>query len=101
MNFAICYIFAFIGGYILGGSIQEYRLRDREEKIIIAKDQLTELSNELEEYAEELNRRNKEIKEKWQSMVVDFSKYQAELNGSEKWTESDDIYLNSWKSAEE
>lgn len=101
MNFAVCYIFAFIGGYVVGGGIREYRLRDREEKILIAKDQLTELSHELEDYAKELNRRNKEIKEKWQSMVVDFSKYQAELNGSETWTENDDIYLNSWKSAEE
>jgi len=58
--------------------------------------------DELLVMAEHLEQKDDEIRHKWQSMVEDFSKYQAMANPQEsgKWTESDDIYLNSWKSAE-
>lgn len=49
-----------------------------------------------------LEEKDKEIRNKWQAMVTDISRYDAALDPQDagKWTEADDIYLNSWKSAE-
>lgn len=70
---------------------------------------LEEKRGELDAYREALinaatvlQNKDKEIRKKWQAMVDDISKYEAAINpiNSGKWTESDDFYLNSWKSAE-
>lgn len=70
---------------------------------------LEEKRGELNAYREALidaatvlQNKDKEIRKKWQAMVKDVSMYEAAINpkNSEKWTEADDFYLNSWKSAE-
>ena len=50
---------------------------------------------------EETKRRDNEVRKKWQSMVADISRYEfkdREDNGV--WTDTDQLYLNSWASAE-
>ena len=56
----------------------------------------------LLDISEQLELKDKTIKQKWQTMVDDISKYQAYVNPEDtgKWTDMDDIYLQSWKSAE-
>lgn len=72
--------------------------KDLEEK----RETLTAYRDELVEIAKNLEKKDAEIRRKWQKMVDDFSKYQAAMNpeNASTWTEADDIYLNSWKSAE-
>lgn len=67
------------------------------------KQELIAYHAELLAISEGLDERDKKIREKWQNLVDDISKYQAMVGGFEKgkWTEMDDVYLNSWKSAEE
>lgn len=102
MNF-VSTVLVFFGGMLFGGVVIQADILAREKKIALAREQLIELSKVLETEAEELSQREKAVRDKWQAMVVDFSKYQAIIDESEtnKWTESDDIYLNSWKSAED
>lgn len=66
---------------------------------------LSELSEFREEVGEEMKLlclKDEEIRNKWKSMVEDFAKYQAyvESDTNSQWTEWDDVYLNSWISAE-
>ncbi len=70
---------------------------------------LEEKRGELDAYREALidsatvlQNKDAEIRRKWQAMVKDVSMYEAAINpnNSNKWTEADDFYLNSWKSAE-
>lgn len=58
---------------------------------------------QLMEIHDDLEARDKQIRQKWQNLVDDISKYQAMVGGFEndKWTDMDDLYLNSWKSAED
>lgn len=51
---------------------------------------------------EDLEEKDKEIRKKWQRMVDDISKYQAAVDPEDngKWNEWDDVFLNSWSSAE-
>lgn len=67
------------------------------------KQELISYHAQLLEIEEGLEARDKQIRQKWQNLVDDISKYQAMVGGFEKgkWTEMDDVYLNSWKSAEE
>jgi len=67
------------------------------------KQELISYHAQLLEIEEGLEARDKQIRQKWQNLVDDISKYQAMSGGFEKgkWTEMDDVYLNSWKSAEE
>lgn len=67
------------------------------------KQELLAYHAELLAIEENLEARDKKIREKWQNLVDDISKYQAMVGGFEKgkWTDMDDVYLNSWKSAEE
>ena len=67
------------------------------------KQELLAYHAELLAISEGLDEKDKKIREKWQSLVDDISKYQSMVGGFEKgkWTEMDDVYLNSWKSAEE
>ncbi|MBO5629419.1 MAG: hypothetical protein J5965_10140 [Aeriscardovia sp.] len=65
--------------------------------------ELLSYRDELIDISEKLENKDKHIRHKWQEMVTDFSKYQSMVEGFESglWTDMDDIYLNSWKSAEE
>lgn len=75
--------------------VMDKDLEKKREALIAYRDELVEI-------AEHLEQKDTEIRHKWQKMVDDFSKYQAAMNpeNASTWTESDDIYLNSWKSAE-
>jgi hypothetical protein len=74
----------------------------REEDLDKKEAQLNEYKNELIMIAEALEAKDRHIREKWQNMVTDFSKYRsmATPNDSGKWTDADDMYLRSWNSAE-
>ena len=66
---------------------------------------LEEEALELDELYHDLKEQDTRIRRKWQSMVDDFSKYNAYVlsrSGKDisKWNEWDDQYLNSWGSAE-
>lgn len=67
------------------------------------KQELLAYHAELLAISEGLDEKDKKIREKWQNLVDDISKYQSMVGGFEKgkWTDLDDVYLNSWKSAEE
>lgn len=85
--------------YEIGRRSQEIAMdKDLEEK----RETLIAYRDELVEIAQHLEKKDEEIRHKWQKMVEDFSKYQAAMNPeiASTWTEADDIYLNSWKSAE-
>ena len=42
-----------------------------------------------------------EVRKKWQRMVSDISQYQfSGLSNKDEWTDLDQLYLESWKSAE-
>lgn len=69
-------------------------LEEKKKELISYHSQLLALSENLE-------KKDDAIRHKWQSMVIDISKYQAMIipnNG--KWTDLDDQYLSSWGSAE-
>lgn len=43
-----------------------------------------------------------EVRKKWQAMVSDISQYQfGDMPNKGQWTDLDQMYLNSWKSAEQ
>ena len=89
-------------GMFLAGRFSLRFVKDRmlEEKRLM----LLEITKELQTYHGYLVEKDKEIRKKWQNMVSDFSRYQAAITPEEQqsvWTETDDIYLSSWKSAEE
>lgn len=45
--------------------------------------------------------KDEEVRKKWQAMVSDISQYQfGDMPNKGQWTELDQMYLNSWKSAE-
>lgn len=78
-------------------------LVDRNRYLENKKQELLAYHAELLAISEGLDEKDKKIREKWQNLVDDISKYQAMVGGFEKgkWTDMDDVYLNSWKSAEE
>lgn len=76
--------------------MEDYReyLEGKRNDLMAYRDQLLDISESLE-------KKDAHIRKKWQSMVTDFSKYQSALtDDSGKWTDMDDMYLDSWKSAE-
>lgn len=76
-------------------------LVDRNKYLKIKEDELMAYRDELIDIAKSLDQKDRHIRKKWQSMVDDFSKYQAAIgNGTDTWTDMDDVYLNSWSSAE-
>lgn len=94
VGFAI-YIFGFAVG-------KDYAKRDCEEYIEGKRKELYAYRDELLRIEAELEKKDELIRQKWQNMVSDFANYQAytEPGTTGKWTEWDDIYLNSWGSAE-
>ena len=70
-------------------------LENKKAELIAYHAQLLQLSDALEG-------KDAAMRKKWQSMVDDFSKYQAMINPDTtgKWTDMDDQYLSSWGSAE-
>lgn len=65
------------------------------------KEELVKYHAELLRIQEMLERKDEQIRQKWQSMIADISKYDmAQRPDSGKWTDVDDIYFNSWNSAE-
>lgn len=91
---------SYVAGFVMGRySYLFWRnkyLEDKKEELIGYHKQLLDIQKTLES-------KEKFIRNKWQRMVDDFSKYQAAVNpqDSGKWSDWDDAYLNSWKSAEE
>lgn len=66
--------------------------------------QQLQIKQEAHVISRQLEIKDEEVRKKWQDMVVDISKYQfmnqpSHLRG--KWTEMDDVYLQSWCSADE
>ncbi len=66
---------------------------------------LIEYHEELEKIENSLIQKDREIRKKWQSMVDDFAEYNAYIrreNGeyTNKWSDWDDVYFQSWNSAE-
>lgn len=49
-----------------------------------------------------LEAKDKAVRQKWQEMVSDFADYRSKVSPETavKWNEWDDMYLNSWSSAE-
>ena len=69
------------------------------------KDELSEEAARLDLLEKKLSEQDARIRQKWQLMVDDFSKYNAYLmkqngNNVDTWNEWDDQYLSSWGSAE-
>ena len=99
MNSALIFVYG-IGMYFLG----RYSTLVLKNKILEEKKaELIEDNERLIKFSEDLIEQDKRIRDKWKSMVTDFSKYQAcitDPNELGKWTETDDIYLNSWHSAD-
>lgn len=64
---------------------------------------------EAKQYAAEANEllqqaklKDAEVRLKWQRMVSDISQYQfGDMPNKGQWTDLDQMYLNSWKSAEQ
>ena len=70
-------------------------LEEKKEQLIGYRDALIEIEKGLEE-------KDEAIRKKWQKMVTDISKYDFAMRpDSGKWTEADDVYFNSWNSAEQ
>lgn len=74
----------------------------RNKKLEQKRNELETIAAELLAWSKELAKKDQAIRQKWQMMVDDFSKYDAYANKRDPktWTEWDDIYLESWKSAE-
>ena len=73
----------------------------KDEELEQKREQLESYHKELLEIAEYLEAKEKHIRNKWQAMVDDISKYEASIRQTDgKWSEWDDVYLNSWSSAE-
>lgn len=89
------YVFVFQLGRIVANNFREQYLEDKKRELIEYHAQLLAIADALE-------KKDTAIRSKWQSMVDDISKYQYAIDPSDsgKWTEMDDIYLQSWGSAE-
>lgn len=91
----VSYVFVFQLGRIVANNFREQYLEDKKRELI-------EYHARLLAIADSLEKKDAAIRTKWQSMVDDISKYQYSIDPSDagKWTEMDDIYLQSWGSAE-
>lgn len=91
----VSYVFVFQLGRIVANNFREQYLEDKKQELIEYHAQLLAIADALE-------KKDSAIRSKWQSMVDDISKYQYAIDSSDagKWTEMDDIYLQSWGSAE-
>lgn len=89
------YVFVFQLGRIVANNFREQYLEDKKQELIEYHAQLLAIADSLE-------KKDAAIRAKWQTMVDDISKYQYAIDPSDagKWTEMDDIYLQSWGSAE-
>lgn len=85
--------------YLLGRASYLYHrnkyLEGKKQELIAYHEQLLAIEQSLEE-------KDKAIRNKWQRMVEDVAKYQAAIDpeDSGKWNEWDDVYFQSWNSAE-
>lgn len=91
----VSYVFVFQLGRIVANNFREQYLEDKKRELIEYHAQLLAIEASLE-------KKDAAIRSKWQSMVDDISKYQSAIDPADKgkWTEMDDIYLQSWGSAE-
>ena len=96
------YAVAFMVGVYAGVDYTKRHYEEYAEYLEEKRGELLSYRNKLIDISEKLEDKDKHIRHKWQEMVTDFSKYQAMVEGveSDRWTDMDDIYLNSWKSAE-
>lgn len=62
--------------------------------------ELLEYHKRIVKMAKGLKAKDDAIRKKWQDMVVDMSNYEFSNKNSAIWTERDDQYLESWRSAE-
>lgn len=100
------YILGMVIGFCMGrlslGIIDDPAAKHKQEALKSYEESLITYHNKLDAVRISLEEKDDEIRRKWQSMVDDISKYQASMckDDAGKWTEWDDVYLNSWKSAE-
>lgn len=95
VNIALCFVSFALGRHSFAIWKNSY-LEEKRKELIRYHAELLCIERDLEE-------KDEQIRKKWQAMVSDFSKYQAMAGGFDdtgKWTDMDDIYLNSWGSAE-
>lgn len=92
-------VMSYFGFYFLGRISYVYwrnkYLEDKKQELLAYHAQLLEIEQSLEE-------KDKAIRNKWQRMVEDVAKYQAAIDPEDvgKWSEWDDVYFQSWNSAE-
>lgn len=92
-------VMPYFGFYLLGRTSYVWwrnkYLEDKKQELLAYHAQLLSIEQDLEE-------KDKAIRNKWQRMVEDISKYQAAIDpeDSGKWNEWDDVYFQSWNSAE-
>lgn len=92
-------VVSYVGFYLLGRTSYVYwrnkYLEDKKQELLAYHAQLLAIEQSLEE-------KDKAIRNKWQKMVDDISKYQAAIDPEDrgKWSEWDDVYFQSWNSAE-
>ena len=91
-------IIANAGIFYLGRlSVLWWRNKVLDEKLAEAKMYATQ-ANEILQQAKA---KDEEVRQKWQRMVSDISQYQfGFMENKSEWTDLDQMYLNSWKSAE-
>lgn len=98
MLHTIFHIIAYAGYFYLGRlSVLWWRNKVLDEKLAEAKMYAAQ-ANELLQQAKA---KDAEVRKKWQNMVSDISQYQfGDLPNKDHWTDLDQMYLDSWKSAE-
>ena len=88
----------FIAGMLVGRGIY-ICIQDKE--LEQKREQLKSYHKELLEIQDYLEKKEQHVRNKWQAMVDDISKYEASIRQTDgKWSDWDDVYLNSWSSAE-
>lgn len=60
------------------------------------------VSDRTSQTVAKVRRKEEEVRQKWQDMVCDISRLDANLRGDDgsKWLPQDDVFLASWLSAE-
>lgn len=94
---AIVFVTASVSFFLGRASAKVLRDKYLESK----RDELMAIKSGLDDFAEDLTRREEELRAKWQKMIVSASEITAYVNGSRgTWTAEDAHFLDCWSSAE-
>ena len=98
MLMTIFHCMAYAGFFYLGRlSVLWWRNKYLDMKVAEAKSYAAQANALLQQ----TKAKDEEVRRKWQAMVSDISQYQfGDMPNKGQWTELDQMYLNSWKSAE-